>query len=253
MFKDNYVVVLKANGNIIEEDASKRMFLPFGQEYSVRIINKNSHNCAAELEINGEKIGRFYVKSGETTDIERYLDNNNYSGKRFKFTNLNDAAVKDKTDIDNGFIQVSFFKERPRPEPIIIKEYHHYNDPWPVIHPQKPWPNTPWYVGDVVCDNYHLNKSYGGMSTSFGSSTPIACNASFTASNSGPIEGATVRGSESKQSFSNVYGKDFESESTIIRLKLFNGEIETKAKYCSGCGRKNSYGHKFCPSCGKGI
>lgn len=243
MFKDNYVVVLKANGNIVEENASKRIFLPFGQEYSVRIINRNSHNCASDLEINGEKIGRFYVKSGETTDIERYLDNNNYSGKRFKFTSLHDSSVKDKTDIDNGFIQVSFFKERPRPEPIIIKEYHHYDEPWiKPMSPKRQWPDTPWYVGGI-----------GGTCKKYASSSPIVCNTSFTASNSGPIEGATVRGSESKQSFNNVYGKDFESESTIIRLKLFNGEIETKAKYCSQCGRKNLFRHKFCPSCGKEI
>lgn len=249
MYKEGYVAVVKYNGNIIEEDSSKRILLPFGAEYEVRLINKSIKNCATDLTINGEKIGRFFLEAGQNMDIERYLDGDNNKGKKFKFTHLNDSGVKSKTDIDNGFIEVSFYPEKKKDEPIIIKEhhYHHYDPIPPYVHPAPnvPFPR-PWsplfdgtrYAMDMGCTN-DIGKSYGGM----------AMNCSSPA----PIEGATVRGSESKQSFTSVYGKEFDSIATVIRLKIFNGEVVVTNKYCSGCGRKKKYGDKYCANCGKEV
>jgi len=245
MYKNGYVVALKCNGSIIEEDASKRMYLPFGSEYAVRLINKNHTNCKADLTINGEIVGSFFINAGQTADIERYLDGSNYKGKRFKFTHLNDSGVKDKTDIDNGFIEVSFYPEKPRVDPIVIKEHHYHHDVYPILPPSKPYGPAPFWYGTEFTNGVSYGGSVG-MSASF-------CSSNMKVADSSPLEGATVRGSDSDQKFETVYNKDFEAAATTIRVKVFNGEIRVANKYCSGCGKKNTYGHKFCPSCGKGI
>lgn len=242
MYKSGYVAALKCNGNIIEEDSSKRMFLPFGSEYEVRLINKNNTNCKADLTINGEIVGSFFINAGATADIERYLDGSNYKGKKFKFTHLNDTGVKDKNDIDNGFIEVSFYPEKPKPDPIVIKEHHYHYD----TIPNKPYgPKPMWYGTEFTND-----MSFGG---SVGMAANYCSSDMKVASSSPAIEGATVRGSDSDQKFETVHNKEFEAVATTMRLKIFNGEIKVANKYCSGCGKKNTYGHKFCPSCGKGI
>jgi len=257
MYKNGYVLALIADGNVLEEDDSKRVCMPFGTEYKARLINKNYERCAADLLINGEQIARFIVNAGETVDIERYLDGNLNSGKRFKFTSLNDSQVKNKKDIDNGIVEVHFYKERKKSDPIIIKEeHHHHYDRYPYIPPVSPWPKQPWYPYNpwYYCEGNGGNITFNnskGMSASGGSaiisdvcSTPTSCRSMAE------LSGATVRGSESQQSFKEISGYEFESTTTILKLKIVNGEPAISVKYCNGCGRKRRDGEKYCPSCG---
>ncbi len=251
MYKNGCVLALIANGQVLEEDNSKRVCMPFGTEYKVRLINKNYERNAADLIVNGENIARFIVGAGETIDIERFLDGNLNSGNRFKFTSLNDSRVKDKNDFDNGIVEVHFYKERKKQEPIIIREEHHHYDHYPVYPDPKPWkPFSPWFGcnGDIVC-SFNAGDSGKGLS----SGTDNAMNfASCTASRS-EVGGATVRGSNSYQQFSEVSGYEFESDATILKLKIINGEPVVGSKYCSGCGRKRKDGDKFCGNCGNKI
>jgi hypothetical protein len=242
MIKNGYVMAVIANGNVLEEDESKMVRLPFGTEYKVRLINKNYDRCAADLIINGEKVARFIVNAGETADIERFIDGSMNNGRRFKFTHLNDSQVKDKKDFDNGIVEVHFFREIKKPDPVIIKEVHNYHhwdkkeDPW------KPWPTPIWY-----CDN----TVGGGMSFGASNTQGLLNNAScYCSATDVPLGGATVRGSESTQQFSYASGHEFDSVATILKLKIVNGEIATAARYCSGCGRKRKDGDKFCSNCG---
>ena len=234
MHKNGYVVAVLANGQVLEEDGSNKVCLPFGAEYKVRLINKNYDRCAADLIINGDKIARFIVGAGETADIERYLDGNLHSGSKFKFTHLHDSAIKDKNSFENGLVEVLYYKEKYRkPEPLIIREEHHHWPPWKA--PMSTF--TPWTVTYDSCEN-----SLRGFGTS------MQCNAISMAS--AGQEGATVRGSSSSQSFSEVSGLEFESNPTIIKLKLVNGDLQTSQKYCTGCGRKKSGADKYCANCG---
>ena len=67
------------------------------------------------------------------------------------------------------------------------------------------------------------------------------------------LDGATVRGSESEQRFSEISGLEFDSVATILKIKLVNGVYQITSRYCSGCGRKRKDGDKFCPNCGNKI
>ena len=236
MYKNGYVLAILANGNPVDESPERTIQLPFGTEYKVRMINKNNKRCAADLVVNGEQIARFIVGSGETLDVERFLDGNLNSGKRFKFTHLNDPAVKSKKDIDNGLVEVFFYEEKEL-KPIVIREEHHHHhwDHYPLKPqaPYVPWMD-PWNSGYKECDNFvSLNYcSTGGKGMS-------AC-----------TDGATVRGSESKQEFQKVSGYEFNPVPIALKIKIINGEIAIASKYCASCGRKRRHGDSFCSNCG---
>ena len=244
MYKSGYVLALIANGQVLEEDDSKRVGLPFGTEYKVRLINKNYDDSAADLIVNGETVARFIINAGETVDIERFLDGNLNSGNKFKFTYLSDSKVKDKHDIDNGLVEVHFYKEKKKTDPIIIREEHHHHY-WDKIVPEpKPWPQTPWYY--TTCGSTCKGSAIGEVSS-------ITFNANYCATPTSSYtgqEGATIRGSDSDQKFQEVSGKEYESTATILKLKIVNGELTAESKYCSGCGRKRKTGEKFCGNCG---
>ena len=249
MHKNGYVMAVMADGRVLDEDGSSKVYLPFGTEYKVRMINKNYDRCAADLLINGDKIARFILAAGETADIERYVDDNLHGGSRFKFTHLHDSAVKDKNSLENGIVEVLYYKEKYRkPEPIIIREEHHHWPPWkdPNPYPKWPWPNTPVYMsnGDNMVFGATCNNA------SYGTDMPQlrAMNCSMQAPSA--AEGATVRGSRSEQKFKEVSGLEFESIPVTIKLKIFNGELQTVVKYCTRCGRKKIGNDKFCSNCG---
>ena len=243
MYRNSYVAAVMADGRVLDEDSSSRVMLPFGMEYKVRLINKNYDRCAADLIINGEKIARFILDAGQTSDIERYVDNNMHSGSKFKFTNLNDGQVKDRNSFENGLVEVLFYREIKKPDPIVIREDHHH---WHDYHKPYQPPSYPWPVvygnGGVAFGNAQLK----GMCSS-SESYSMACNAINTDAG---MEGATVRGSSSDQKFKEVSGYEFDSTATIIKLKIVNGELQSSMRYCSSCGRKRQGTDKFCPNCG---
>ena len=244
MYKEGYVISVIANGNILEE-SDRKVAMPFGQEYKVRLINKSHLRCAADLVINGEKIGRFILDAGQNSDIERYLDGNLNNGKRFQFVSLNDSKVSNKNDIENGFIEVSFFQEKKKQDPIIIREEHHHHhhdwDHYPIYpKPWHPWQEPyPWKYCN--CDGTLSANSESMMNFSADATSCRRLD---------DIDGATVRGSESKQEFKEVYGLEFEYTPVVIKLKIINGETQVINKYCSGCGRKRIEGQKYCGNCG---
>lgn len=255
MYKNDYVMCLTKDGHILEE-VDRKVRLPFGAEYKVRLKNKHHKRCAVDLLINGEKVSRFILEGNETTDIERFLDGNLSSGKCFQFASLNDGRVKDKANFENGQVEAHFFEEE---EPKIKEIHHHYDryheiDPYPP-YPKRPgpypWPDPVWYE-----DMWHTQKDkpIGGgtcnrLTTESNSFEP-GDDMVFSINCSADLPGATVRGSKSKQEFKEVSGYTFSSTSTILKLKIVNGEVRSTTRYCSGCGRKRKQGNKFCANCG---
>lgn len=250
MIKNGYVVAVLADGRVVDEDGSNKVALPFGTEYKVRLINKNYDRCAADLIINGNKIARFVLSAGETADIERYIDNNNNSGSRFKFTHLHDGQVKDSNSFENGLVEVLYYKERYKPVPIVIHEDHHH---WHDTYPKFPYPNKPfWPVVYGSCVN---TAGFGGVTFDSAqdsgrgmSAGPIVMNCNMMTTLGTGMDGATVRGSKSEQKFNEVSGLEFESNATVLKLKIVNGELQLQTKYCSGCGRKRT--GNYCSNCG---
>ena len=255
MYKNDYVMCLLHDGRILEEH-DKKVTLPFGSEYKVRLKNKNSKRCAVDLFLNGEKISRFILDGGETSDIERFLDGNLNSGARFTFTYLNDKRVKDKGNFENGLVECHFYLEKPP----TIKEVHHHHDhyipdPYPVPYPKKPWDPWPDYPRPMWGDNWCTVKD-DGIGSSLTLTNDSYCyentggGGTFAMNCSSKLPGATVRGKESDQKFREVSGYEFESVATILKLKIVNGELQTASRYCSGCGRKRRHQDKYCSNCG---
>jgi hypothetical protein len=251
VYKNGYVLSVISNGDVLEEDSSRQVTIPFGIEYKVRLINKTSQKAAADLRINGEDIARFILNAWETSDIERFLDGSNDHGKRFKFVSLNDGMVKDKKDFENGLIEVRFHKEIIKPSPVIIKEEHHHHHydwyPKPELPKPYPWPSPIWKNTEINCDidSQVRFASGGGIQNCCNQANTFTCDSIATG-----VSGATVRGSESNQKFETVSGFEFDSVAVIMKLKLINGELKSQARYCSGCGRRKREGDKYCPQCG---
>ncbi len=261
MYKNDYVMCLIKDGHILEE-VDRKVRLPFGAEYKVRLKNKHSKRCAVDLIINGEKVSRFILDSNETTDIERFLDGNLSSGKRFQFASLHDGRVKDKQNFENGLVEAHFFQEE---EPQ-IREIHHHHDHWdrkpyvPLPDPYPPYPEHPWPgYPTPYCED--MNKIIQRKASTGGgtcSRLQVGDNnyampgegMTFSMNCSADLPGSTVRGSESKQEFREVSGYTFSSTSTILKLKIVNGEVRSTTRYCSGCGRKRKHGNKYCSNCG---
>ena len=254
MFKNDFAMAVKYKGNILQE-YDRKVRLPFGAEYEVRLINKASKRACCDLLVNGEKISRFILDSGETYDIERFLDGNLYSGKRFQFVSLGDSRVGNRNDIDNGLIEAHFYLEQ---EPK-IREVHHHHDHWYPKPEPHPWPKHPW---DKPYDDWPKWKdnwcsvedhgSTGGFSANLKASVE-SCNRIVGESintHNAALKGATVRGKESGQKFREVSGYTFSLTATILKLMIVNGEVKAQGRYCSGCGRKRRHSDKYCSHCG---
>ena len=244
MFKSNYVLALIANGRVLEEDNNRKVRMPFGQEYKTRLINKHYKRCACDLIVDGEKVARFVINAGETADIERFVDGSNSSGRRFKFVSIHDSAVKDKNNIEAGIVEAHFYLEKDKP---IEHHHHHYHEriiEKPIYPPWKPYEPYWCYTNNGGTFDLNCDPTIGG-----GPAMSFNC-CSAKGMSAGDVPGATVRGSESDQKFSDVFGLEFESEATILKLKIINGDMEASVKYCTGCGRKKKHGDKYCSNCG---
>ena len=133
MYKNNFVMCLIHNGNIIHEETNRIVKLPFDSEFSVRLINKHFRRAKCSLSVNGENVGSFILNGKETIDIERFIDGNLGNGKKFVFASLDDSRTKDKTSFENGIVEANFYLEKE----LKIHELHHYY--YDYFYPQYRW------------------------------------------------------------------------------------------------------------------
>lgn len=113
--------------------------------------------------------------------------------------------------------------------------------PWPNEWKTTYWSNSNDYARDVKC--FH---SSGGLSGSI-----------IPASNVEGGAGATVEGSESRQSFGYTsWGINGRSETLSVRLRAGKRPVlvsDTRYKYCPECGRRSKRGNRYCPHCGNRL
>lgn len=197
--------------------------IPFGSEYVIRLRNKSKEPALVEVSIDGTDVlngSHLILKSGETIDLERFVDNNS-KGKKFKFISLEEGAksgdIDDPYRDENGLIQVKFHKAFYLPKQnytltstsnlnndYFVKKNHDY-----MINENITFGNNT-IVGSPFSSNSILRSC---------SPEPIAGSASVNSiffsnnlqgsaiDNDLPQDkGATVEGSESSQSFFNTTG-----------------------------------------------
>jgi len=234
MYKNGFVLAIKdSNENILRDDKNQ-VELPFYEEYSLILRNKNSSKCIARIFIDGEDIlngKKIIINSFDKVEIERFLDDNLSEGRKFKFVPENDRRIKDKKyNGELGIIEVIFQKEK-KTNSISIT-------PFPYIE-RKIYPYISSYSADIYFSNNTTSKNF--------------CMANG-------MTGGTARGNKSSQCFEKGNINNLEDDTTTIRIRMLPlSKNESKAIkdtqfiFCMDRGKKNPYTANFCMKCGNKI
>ena len=272
------VAVIKANGKVLRE-VDGTVFLPFGSEYSILLKNLKTVRIMASVSIDGEDTSqgrRFIIGPNASLELERYIRNGNLqAGNRFKFIERTEGIEAHRgVKVDDGLVRVEYWTEQVH-VPSSIYNQDVYPNYWlglPYWHPVS-WTvtSTPMPVGGNVYYNMGIiqgeqcgsqcmamnmaQASAAGPSNTFNSSASAMSKAA-----SAP--GITVPGSESKQTFQDVWGFPLEAQSECLVLHLRGQSggkhvakpltVGDKAK-CSTCGKAVKANSPFCPKCGTAV
>ena len=269
MYQEGYVLCVINKGHVLPEE-DRRVRLPYNSEFKTRLINKHSYDSGCDLIINGEKIARFLISAGESVNVERFLDGNLSSGKRFTFVSMKDERVKNTIDIENGLIEAHFYKVKPKtisidwnipfiPHNPSIPEYPKYpQSQYYYCNTSDGTANNNYdeYITDIKSNNKESSKAEGSLphekakkASSF-RTDPLSLydsQVNFRSSH----EGVTVRDKESNQKFDSITGLEYESICTIIKIKLIEGDLTKLKRYCSNCGKKRKHSYNYCSNCGE--
>lgn len=262
MYGNNFVLTILRNGKP-QKEMDGQVGLPFDTEYKIRLKNKNCRQALAKVSIDGTQVcglGDFVVGAYSSLDLSRFVDTSLSKGRKFKFVSLDHSEVDDPTSSENGIIKVEFRLEKQTPCICI--------DPVKVdIKPldgtggfRTPDP-TLWIYCDYN-DSSGTKKCHDNLTNDSGPDYNVSyCSTNFRGP--APTAGATVGGKVSKQQFYYVEDFDTENTPTVLTLKLVSsGDLNNKktvsAKisrgiYCSACGNKIKFNHKFCSSCGSKL
>jgi hypothetical protein len=222
MYKHNFVVAVKSEGNVLREIDDK-VYLPFGSSYSIFMKNLDSRRASVAIDIDGEDVldgNRIIVASHDDLELEGFL-----SGKKaeygFKFIERTEAIENYRgIKAEDGIIRVEVKFE---------KSAFSYNSIY------QNWPYYP---------TYYPTYSY---------------NANYTCSNTGVRSGVadigiTVKGDDVNQKFVTASFGSYDNDDIVICLRLFGTSEEpifVKTKIvCSTCGKSCSSSQNYCSECG---
>jgi len=193
--------------------------VPFGSEYIIRLKNKTRDPALVEVSIDGTDVlngSQIVLKAGETMDLERFVDDNS-KGKKFKYISLEAGAASGEIDDpfreENGLVRIKFHKALHIPKPTVtltspmsypfcgaVINHDYYVKGGPSV-----LRNNVTYSSNILgaAVNTAVDSSRSISSNSLGSLFEGVATASCGMSEELPQDkGATVEGSESKQSFS---------------------------------------------------
>jgi hypothetical protein len=126
MYNNSLAVAVKNKGNVLREDGNK-VFIPFGEEYSVLIKNLNTKKALVNVEIDGrEAISGLIVDANSSTELERFFQDNLNKGNKFKFIEKT-KEIEDfrGNKVDDGLIRVEFQFEKTINYDSIYKPYRY--------------------------------------------------------------------------------------------------------------------------------
>lgn len=253
MYGNNFVLSIKRNASILKE-MNGHVSLPFDTEYKIRLKNKNNREAMAKVSIDGVQVcnlGDFVVGAGSSLDLERFIDADLARGKKFKFVSLDHSEVDDPTSSENGIVKVEFRLKKQMP-------YICFD---PIKVDIKPLGKDYTIDGTGNFNLYYNNSSDSKKCCDSNTYTVNYCASDLT--RSAPQAGATIGGEVSSQQFQ--YVSDFETEDTptILTLKLVSSidlnnkkAVSTKISkgiFCSACGNKVKFNHKYCSKCGSKL
>jgi len=260
VYNQKLVASIKCNGKILRE-FKDTVYLPFGSEYSILLLNLNSVKAIVNITIDGDDIvpGGLVLYPNQEIDLQRSIKNNNLEkGNKFKFIERTGSIEEHRgVKLQDGLVRISYqFEKLPLTT----------NMPY---QPNPIWGNNSYGVVAQDCDfspSSALRRVDITNNTTIG--TYCSVNNVSIAPASASVQptndvGITVPGSESNQKFSRTSDFAVESQKHTIVLKLLGETVDNKpveqaitTKYkpeCQTCGRKNKANAKFCTECGTSL
>lgn len=233
MFSNNFVVSVQVGGKSLEEDRSGCVKVPFGEEYTIFLKNKNDRKATASVKIDDEHIGTFVINANSSLNLKRPADKN----VAFKFVDAvgEEAKAADKGPKDDGstgLLEVEWKLEKKYetqypviplvdyPDPPWVKRGPYETKPWKWPDPIYPYdtPKITW--GDNTGNPQYIYSNSVCYNSSGPSSTMRSVTNSVVPSSTNPQGlGVTVDGNKTDQNFISTR-LTTEIVSTIIRLTL---------------------------------
>ena len=269
VYRQNLVAAIRCRGKILREtfgDGESIVKLPFGSEYEILIKNLETRRVLVNISIDGVKVsdGSIIVEPNSSGHLEGFVKG--YSVKnKFKFIEKTEEISDHRGDrIDDGIIRVEYTFEAPQPQITYDYHYHHdhhFHDWW--------WPyHGPWYTYTSYGANQSQSSGVKGAVGPSGDcgnvstySSSIQCN-NVQVQNFSNVQGITVPGAKSDQTFQPGYTGILETNSHVIIIRLIGekqGKKIEKAVFtntklsCPTCGRKSRSDSKFCKNCGTSL
>lgn len=262
VYNKNLVVVVKSEGKVLREDGEK-VYLPVGSEYSLMVKNLNSRRALVSIFIDGEDVldgHGLIVPPNGTESLERFFKNGDLNkGKKFKFIEKTQKISDYRGDrVDDGIIHIEYRFEAERPS--ILREQitlggdvrysHEKFSPSRGIGGQS--------TGNPVSQDVFYSSSRVGEYLSNSDVVTASCSTATAKS----VDGITVEGSESSQSFTYGHIGTLESTMHVINFQLVGVRndaevtkpVTVKTKLtCKTCGTVHKSNVKFCRECGTSL
>ena len=241
------------------------VYLKDGENFEIELFNPTTARVLAKINLNGSSISEsgIILRPGERIYLERFIDTNNkFLFETYEVDKSNEAL---NAIIDNGMLEVSFYKESLPLTNYTGSGYFKGSSPYnPSITIGSG--STGIYYGGYTSDVFtsycsDSNFSLGGSTINNLFTTTSMTNDSIKGSNaSNSLEtGRVEMGESSNQEFRSVSANFMDIEETTVKYRILPEsqkplESSSIRNYCTGCGtRMKKQTWKFCPNCGAKI
>lgn len=228
MYNNKLVATIKVGNKVLREQGDK-VFIPWNSEYSIYLKNLNSQRALVHVSIDGENVtsNGLILGNHENCNLERFINGNLNKGRKFKFIKRTEDIESFRgVGAEDGLVTIKYSFERLQATYIPPYKWHNQS-------PYDPWRGPNWY-GETLCNS------------------TLATNSVTTRSVKGFADpGITVKGSESRQKFSEGSIGELECLEYVIVLQLV-GINDTKPitvnrkKLCPSCGRTYKFRDEYC-------
>jgi hypothetical protein len=248
MYNQKFIATVKTDGKVLRE-FKDTIYIPYGSEYSVYLMNMNSVRAKVKVSIDGEDVlngDDLVIAPNTSIELERFMETMD-KGHKFKFIERSSEIESHRgLRAEDGLLRVEYTFEKVSAP--IVNNYPPFNYPPGV----RAFGVNDW--GKPVL----MAQTYDSYSPSNSSLFVSASAKSFSSSS----VGITTKGSISTQQFQKVSDFTTDGVSHVMVLHL-QGENQGKpvvtpidvkrVQKCDCCGKVNPVSAKFCNSCGTSL
>jgi hypothetical protein len=231
---------------------NNKVYLDNNQEFQIELTNTLTETILAKININGKPACAtgLILRPGQRFYLDCFIDDRKkFVFKTYEVENSNESL---NAIANNGFVEVSFFKEKQSSPIYIGNTLTTWTTP---INPN--W--NCYYTNSISSLDGKLSNTSTFDSSIQLKNTSLNLNQKVRSKSLTTETGRIEKGDKSKQKFESL-DMDFENYtvSKVSYQLLPNSKkpVETseiKKNFCSDCGYKLKGTEKFCPSCGTRI